>query len=206
MNRKFIRTRGLKGLLRWKDLTRYQKALLREYRKDGILLSPDQAVKMTGQQYYRPRAKSITALHILAEDEHGHVEPFLESRRTEIDLYHRRTANPDFITFWKQRNMSAAINLQKGYISLAAHGGIHFTKQELRLYDIENLLSAFIGAYYTKQGKVPKRMKFTRKIRERAMEIVSILAIAKANQAQTGTRQGPVRSTKTRRAYHGQRH
>lgn len=156
---------------RWKDLTRYQKALLRDFRKDGILLTPEQIVKMSSQIHHRPTAQPLQALHIYGETKGGKIEPLMEARRAEIDAYKRKEKNLDFATFWTQKNMSAALNLKRGFISLSAHGGIHHIHQPLRSYDITDLMSAFVAWYYANLNKpLPKEFKFTEKIREKMRE------------------------------------
>lgn len=170
--------------IEWSDLTKDQQALLKDFLKNGIHLTPEQILKIaSGEIEYHPPPKSldgeIVAVHIGLERDDGHTYPAIEARRVEVGLGHKNKANPDFATFWSQKDMSAALSLPKGYISLTAHGGTHYIKQELRSYDVEALLAAFIGVYYARRGRLPKEMKFTREIRERAAAMYDLVAIAK---------------------------
>ena len=181
----------------WSDLTEDQRALLNDFRKNGINLTPEQILKIASGEieYHRPPKsldEEIAAIHVDIEKGDGSRVPVLEGRRIEVGLGHKNKPNPDFVPIWQKKDMSVSVSLPKGYISLAAHGGVHFVKQELASYDIESLLGAFIGVYYAGRGRLPKRMKFTRKIRERAAAMYELVAIAKANQAQTGTQRVPV--------------
>ena len=176
--------------IQWSDLTEDQRAFLNDFRKNGINLTPEQILKIaSGEIEYHHPPKSldeeIAAIHVDIEKGDGSRVPVLEGRRIEVGLGRKNKPNLDFVTVWKQKDMSAAVSLRKGYVSLAAHGGVHYVKQELRSYDVESLLAALIGAYYAQKGQLPKVMKFTRKIRERAAAMYDLLAIAKANQVQT---------------------
>lgn len=182
-------------LVRWQDLTRAQRGWLREMRKSGFLFTPEQAVKMTGQIYFRPRAKPANALHVVVEDEHGRLTTLAEARNAVVDVGGRKKANEDFATVWEQKNMSASINTKIGFVSLSAHGGIHWLAQPLKSYDVDDLLSLMVAAHYAKEGRLPQRMEFTKRIRERIQRLYATLAIAKANQAQMGTQWVPREST-----------
>ena len=176
--------------VQWSDLTEDQRAFLNDFRKNGINLTPEQILKIaSGEIEYHHPPKSldeeIAAIHVDIERPDGVRVPVLEGRRIEVGLGRKNKANPDFAPIWSQKDMSAAVSLRKGYISLSAHGGVHYVKQELRSYDVESLLAAFIGVYYAGRGRLPKHMKFTRKIRERAAAMYELVAIAKANQVQT---------------------
>lgn len=182
--------------IEWRDLTSDQRALLKDFLRNGIHLTPEQILKISsGDIEYHPPPPSvdddIAAIHVDIETGDGRRRPVLEGRRIEVGLGRKTKANPHFAYFWQKKDMSASVNLMKGYISLSAHGGVHYLKQELASYDIEALLGAFIGAYYAGRGGLPKRMKFSKKIRERAAAMYELLALAKANQAQTGTQRGP---------------
>ena len=174
----------------WSDLTEDQRAFLNDFRKNGINLTPEQILKIaSGEIEYHHPPKSlddeIAAIHVDIEKGDGSRVPVLEGRRIEVGLGRKNKPNLDFVTIWKQKDMSAAVSLRKGYVSLAAHGGVHYVKQELRSYDVESLLAALIGTYYAGKGRLPKDMKFTKKIRERAAAMYELVAIAKANQVQT---------------------
>lgn len=184
----------------WSDLNKYQRALLMDFRKDGIYLTPEQVLKISsGQIHYRPRARPLVALHILGEDADGHIDTLAEARRVEIDAFNaRKPPNPDFMRLWqngtKEKSMSLSLNTRHGTLGLAGHGGQHFIKQRLQDHDIDSILAALLAYKYASQGRpLPKRFKFDKKLRKKldgAFECLQV-AIADRNQAQTGTQWGP---------------
>jgi hypothetical protein len=190
--------------IEWSDLTQDQRALLVDFEKNGIHLTPEQVLKIASGaiEYHRPPRsfnEEFIGIHVGLEKPDGTIFKAIEARAVQAGFARKHEANPDFASIWQKKDtrkdadssMSASVNLRKGYISLAAHGGNHYIKVDLASYDEESWLGALIGAYYARRGGLPKRMKFTRKIRERAAAMYELLATAKANQAQTGTQWGP---------------
>jgi hypothetical protein len=179
--------------IHWSDLTKYERALLTELRKDGILIGPEHIRKMKSQIYFRPHARPLTAVHIFGETIEGELEQLLEARRPEIDAFNKhRPANPDFKPLWNSQIMKLSLNLPNGWLGLSAHGGTHFVKKRLWPHDNEDILAALIGEHYARKGgPFPHEMKFTKAIREKAraayFAISDSLSKAKASQFEQGS-------------------
>jgi hypothetical protein len=109
------------------DLTEDQRALLKDFEKNGIHLTPEQILKIAGGEIkHHPVPPSfdeeIAAIHIDLEKRDGSRLPAIEARRIEVGLARKNKPNLDFATIWSQKDMSASLSLAKGYISLAGHG------------------------------------------------------------------------------------
>jgi hypothetical protein len=165
--------------------------MLKDFLKEGIHLTPEQVLKIASGEieYHRPPRsldEEFAAIEVKLVRPDGSEFTALEGRALQIGLGKKTKANPDFVTFWKNGKMSAALNLRKGFIRFAYHGGSHYIKQELRFHDIVSLLKGFIAVYYSKprsahkyhQAGLPSEMCFTREIREGAAAILRLLALA----------------------------
>ena len=114
--------------------------------------------------------------------------------------------NLDFTPVWQQKNLKLSINEVKGFLSFATHGLEAqlkpFIKQELKSYDVEDLLCIFYAKWlaqrddsylhhsHVKRWKLPERLRFPSKMRKRTRNLLNEFRLIEKKKKQVENEDG----------------
>jgi hypothetical protein len=120
-------------------------------------------------------------------EENGKLFPAIRVANPNFADTRIKEPNLDFTPVWEQKNLKLSLNTVKGFLSFATHGleaqMKPFVKQELKPYDVDNLLSILLAkhlaqrddSWRSKKWKVPKQLRFSKKIRKRTQKVLDEL-------------------------------
>lgn len=171
-----------KKLVTWDSLTKAERRLIRVFRRNGILITPEQVVKMHPSMHFWPTAKQLRGFLISVMDENGHFRPFMEGRNAEIDMAGKHERNVNFKELLKAKNLSLSLNIPRGFLSFSMHGGTHFMAQPVNKYHEEEILTVFLARYFQRLGKIPYRGRIRKNLIVKVRRVFEELERSKAER------------------------
>lgn len=166
------------------QLTPQVEAALQQFAKEGINFTPEMVRNTITEMFWHPIGDLLThnwsALNLVLTDSAGRLFPFFRVGNPMFGSVGMKEPNLDFTKIWEQKNMKLSLNLIHGFLSLATHGMNPYVKQELKPYDVDDLLSILLAkhlaqhddSWRSKKWKVPKQLRFSKKIRKRTQKLL----------------------------------
>jgi hypothetical protein len=179
-------------------LTSDELTRLQQLAKEGIHLTPEMVQNITTEISWHPIADLLehnwSTLNLILTDSAGRLFPFFRVDNPMFGNVGMKEENPDFLKVWEQQRMKLSLNLKHGFLALATHGPYQYVKQELKDYDVEDLFCILAAKiikerekYRTsgrpwKKGRLPKVMRFTKKMRKRIQKHYKLLSEVETNR------------------------
>jgi len=171
-----------------RQVTPEVKAALQQFAKEGCNFTPEMVDKLIPKIDVSPIINTIPdhfyqSLTVMLE-ENGILFPAIQVRNPNFQRVGMKEENLDFMKVWEQKNLKLSLNTVKGFLSFATHGLEAqlkpFVKQELKPYDVDDLLSILLAkhlaqrddSWRSKKWKVPKQLRFSKKIRKRTQKLL----------------------------------
>lgn len=194
----------------WKDLAPEQLAYAKRMISEGVHLTPDMIRNITPEFTVKRIVDSVLdqtqGLQVLLQDTSGKWIQYVHVHNPIFDSISMKDENPDFMKLWEQKNMKLSVNMVKGFLSFATHGMNPYVKQELKSYDVDNLLCILLAKHFSdseyssehswrwKKGRIPKRIRVPKRMRSRVQRLYEEFNAIKKQRRKRG-RDGPIMGT-----------